>query len=189
MKYLQVLKPVVLFYQGLVRQQRVYFFAGVLGAFLTCFGGVAWYFYTESDALILQIRQAERLRKGTASLLARYDELQESERLFIEKINQRKELSVKTYFERFIKEHSLTPEGNWAETEKNAIVDNELFEEEILRATFKNVQTELIVKILGDIEKEDSVEVKKVYLKKEGSALTFDLVVAMKNYKKIIEEA
>jgi hypothetical protein len=188
MKYLQFLKPVILYYQGLVRQQRFYFFAGVIGSFLVCFGGMSWYFYAQSDELILQIRQAERLRGATASLLARYEQLQEAERLFIEKINQRKELSIKTYFERFIKEHSLTPEGNWAETEKNAIVDNELFEEEILRATFKNVSTELVVKILSDIEKEDIVEAKKVHLKKEGSAVTFDLVVAMKSYKKIVDE-
>ncbi|MBL4587972.1 hypothetical protein JKY79_01365 [Candidatus Babeliales bacterium] len=121
-------------------------------------------------------------------MIARYEAAQEEEKLFIEKVNQRKDMSIKTYFEKFIKDNSISPEGNWAETEKNPIPDNDLFEEETLRASFKSMRAEAIVSILSSIDKENIVEIDSVVLRKEEALIALDLVLTMKKFKKVVEE-
>lgn len=189
MKYLQFIKNIVDLYLSYSRQKRLYMLLSTAAASVGLIGGLVWYITDSADLIIQNIRQIQRLKTENVLLVERYEKAQEQEQKFIEQVNQRKDMSIKTYFEKFIKEQNLSPEGNWAETEKNPILDNDLFEEEILRASFKSMTAEAIVKILEAIDKENIVEVSSVVLKKQDSLILLDLVLAMKRFKKVVEEA
>lgn len=188
MKYLGFISTIVDTYLSYNRQKRLYMIMATAGLFLSFFGGIVWHVSDSAHLIIQNIRQVHRLKKKNMDLVARYEAAQEEERLFIEKVNKHKDLSIKTYFEKFIKENNLSPEGNWAETEKNPVPDNDLFEEETLRATFKAMTAEAIVGILSIIDKENIVEVGSVILRKEEALITLDLVLTIKKFKKVVEE-
>lgn len=189
MKQLSILTQAVVFFNTCNQRERMRAIMLIVAGVFCILGGIVGYIHITSQDLITQINQLQRLRITNNKILARYSALQGKELAFIAQMQERKDFSIKTYFERFIKEHNITAEGNWAETEKRPISGNDLFEEEILKASFKNMTTEKIVGILGDFEKDNFVDVKEASLKLEGSSVTLDLVLAAKRFKKTIEES
>jgi hypothetical protein len=189
MKQLSIVTQVVTFFNQCNQRERMRAIMFIIAGVCCVLGGIVGYIQIASEDLITQINQLQRLRIANNKILTRYAALQDKELAFNAQMQERKDFSIKTYFERFIKEHNITAEGNWAETEKRAIPGNDLFEEEILKASFKNMTTEKIVGILGDFEKDNFVDVKEASLKLEGSTVTLDLVLAAKRFKKMIEES
>ncbi len=160
----------------------------ILGiASLSAFG-LVYYIYSKSASyqagykqLISQVQKTKQIMQENAVLQREEDRIQDM-------LEKNRDFSLKSYFEQFYREHKITPEPNW-DTTINPIEGNEAFEEVILPATFRNETTKKLVRILDDLDKKEIVYLKELVIKKEEEkTITFEITLATKKMRRIIEE-
>jgi len=149
--------------------------------------GSVYYIYYTSNHSLAYIKQIQSLAEKSAAILASNERIQHEENRIQEILSQNKDFDIKSYFEQFCREHKITPEPNWGTT-VNPIEGNNKFEEIILSATFKNETTKTLAKILDTLDKNEIVYLAELAIKKENDKIAFDLVIATKKMRRVVEE-
>lgn len=152
-------------------------------------GTAAFTFYTyrSSNKHIENMRQLYRLADNTTTVLLNNEQIQGEENRIQELLQQNENFSIKSYFEQFCREHRINPEANW-ETTVNPIEGNNKFEEVVLTALFKNATTKALATILDSLDKNAIVYLKELRIKKEEKHINFELVIATKKVRHVVEE-
>ena len=154
---------------------------------ITILSGIYVYrIYHKSTLLVKQIKNIEKLAQKTAKMVADNKRLQQKEEQLEELLKRYKEFSMKTFFEQFYSQHNLTPEAGW-ETIALPIEGNDKFDEVVLSATFKNQNTQVLVKVLDTLDKKEMVYIKGLTIKHQpDKKITFELTIATMKYKRAL---
>jgi len=157
--------------------------AGITSVTLLSF----YFIYARSSKKVKNIRQLHSLVAKSTATLSQNEAIQWEEDRIQELLSQNKDFNIKSYFEQFCREHHIVPEANW-DTIVNPLEGNEKFEEVILAATFKNETTKTLVTLLDALDKNEIVYLSELVIKKQEDKISFDLVIATKKLKRVLEE-
>lgn len=155
---------------------------GAIGIVSLIVGGMIFFVYHKSHELVDQLRNVEKTAQSSERLIDEYERLEQDENRIEEMLKQSKDEDIRSFFEKFCKEQTMTPEEGWDPVPR-AI--NDKFEEIMVQATFKNQTTQKLVMFLDAIEKEATEKKKILYTKKVrikrdqgGKTINFDLTIA-----------
>ncbi len=149
--------------------------------------GTAYFVYARGKKHVTSIRELHTLIKKSSGILAQSKSIGQEEDRIEELLQKNRDFNIKSYFEQFCRSHGVTPEPNW-ETTTNPIEGNDKFEEVVLPATFGGQTTEKLVTLLDDLDKEEIVYLKELAIRKEPSTIAFDLTIATKKMRRVVEE-
>ena len=149
-------------------------------------GGAVYYVYNTSSNLVKEIKNLEKLANETIEIINKNAKLNLEEDKLKELLNKNMGFNIKTYFEQFIKEQSITPEPNWGDnTFTQPVEGNDKFDEVVLTATFKNQTMQQLTKILEELKKNEMVYIKQLLIKnQDNKKIEYTLTLAAKKYKK-----
>jgi len=149
-------------------------------------GGIMYFIYDKKSDLINQIKQLNALSTKALTVIDDNRKMAQDEMRFQEIIARNKEFTIKGFFEQFCKDQDITPEAGWGDVSSEAISDK--LDEIVLKATFKNQTTEKLIQILNVLDQKEILYIKELVIKTEAPGkITFDLTLATKKYKSIIE--
>ena len=185
---MEFLKPIIDYIIKLKDKEfQQYMIAILAGITLICCGTI-YVTYSRSKGHIITIKQLKKLEQKSYMILSDNQKIQLEEDRIQKLIEQNKEFSIKTYFEKFTREHNAAPEANW-DTTVNPIEGNDKFDEVVLPATFKKQTTKTLVTLLDALDKNEIVYLKEVAIThEEGQKISFTLTIATKKPKRQIEE-
>ena len=178
---MDVFKKIVDYLQAMDQKQfrrlMLFFFACVV-----CIVGlVTYYIQRQKTDLINHIKQLHKLAEKSITIIQDHRKMALEEQRLKAILDKNKDFTMKVFFEQFCREQNLIPEAGWdARTEPV----NERFDEVILPATFKNLNTEKLVKILEELDKKELVYIKTMSIRsEEKKQLTANITLATKKYK------
>ncbi|KKQ32656.1 MAG: hypothetical protein US49_C0006G0107 [candidate division TM6 bacterium GW2011_GWF2_37_49] len=156
----------------------------IVSAFMVIIG-MLYFIHSKSIEYADQIKKLENL-SNKAVLILEDNQKMEVEALRIQVIlDQNKEFNIKSYFEIFCQQNSLTPNQGW---EPRTDELNERFDEILLSASFKSLTTEKIVKIVEDFYKKEIIYIKSMSIKQESEKkVSFEITIATKAIKRGFE--
>jgi len=100
-------------------------------------------------------------------------------------LDKNKDFTMPGFFEQFCREQNIVPEQGWNPLSEPV---NDKFDEIILKATFKGLSTEKLVKIIEALDKKEIVYIKQLEIHNEGeNKINVDLTLATKKYKTLLE--
>lgn len=175
------------FLQGITKKQFQQYLLMFLGGVCIVAGGMMYWFYTQSNSLLLEIKKIEGLSQKANRIIVDNEHMQQEARRVQELFEQNKDsFTIKSFFETFCKEQSLTPEPGWTSRTEES---NDRFDEIVLSASFRKQITEKLVSILVALDKKDIVYIKDLTVKNEGNKqINFDITIATKIMKKGFEQ-
>ena len=176
-----VFKKVITYLQAMdpkqYKRSMLLFFACTVGLVSI----VSYYIQQKKNELITHTKQLHKLAEKSITIIQNHHKMAKEEQRLKELLDKNKDFTMKGFFEQFCKEQNLIPEAGWdARTEPL----NERFDEIILPATFKNLNTERLVKILEELDKKELVLIKVMDIRsEENKQLTVNIMLATKRYK------
>jgi hypothetical protein len=161
----------------------------LLGTTLAIIIGGTFYIRTTSTALVTQIKNLQKQAKKARDLSSEFQKLEAQEAELAELMQDNTSFgSLKSYFEQFIKQHSLAPEAGWAETATTSDSMNDKFEEEQLTATFKSLNTQKLVELIQKLSEDRMMHIGEISVNREGKSITLTVILAAKKFIQSPEE-
>lgn len=161
------------------------------GIFLACItlvtGGIVYLIETKRNTEIANLKELSELSQKSAKVIRESEKIKLEEERVRALLDDNKNFSIKTYFEQFCRAHEITPEAGW-DTETRSIDGNDMFDEILLPAVFKNQTMEHLVTILNDLDENEIVYIKELEIKNAEQNITFTLTIATKKQKGFWED-
>ena len=151
-------------------------------------GGIVYWLYSSRAQQIISLTQLQEISSKVDVAIRNHEKISAEEERIQALLEEHKGFSIKTYFEQFCREHSVTPESGW-DTESRSIEGNDTFDEIILPAQFKNQTTQGLVSLLSSLNNNEIVYIKELEIKNDGNqTMSFDLTIATKKRKQFWED-
>ena len=152
------------FIHSLEEQQYTRHLLIVLAALGLFIGGGVYLIYNTCDNLHTEITKLQNSKKKARKLLIDFADIDTEETRLRSVLGNYANFNLKIYFEQFCKEYGFSAVPNW-DTTTTAI--NPQIDEIALSATFKELTTESLVRMLQGFDKTEIVYVKNLRVKNE----------------------
>lgn len=185
MKKLEPLLQIIAHIQSLNKQDWQKQLAATIAAVFLFFAGVIYFIYQKSDTQITQIRELYKLKTKSEDLLDQYQQIAQEENRITALLEKHKDFTIKSYFEKFVKDNGLTPEPAWGDSyEITPVAGSEKFEEERIVPSFKKLNTQNLIALLDKLERDLLLCLTQVTITRENDTLTATITItAKKNIK------
>ena len=141
-------------------------------------------FYKNNSNKVTQIKSLEQLTNKSAKIISDNTKMQQEEERLQLILQQKKDFSIKTFFEQFCSTQNITAEPGW-DAITQPLEGSDKFDEVILSTVIKNQTTHGMVKILDSLDKEEIIYIKELTIRNEDNKkITFDITIATKKYKR-----
>ena len=125
------------------------------------------------------------MKTKSVQLLDQYQLIMHEEEKIAALLEKHKDFTIKSYFEKFAKDNTLTPESSWGDSyEITPLVGSDRFEEERLIPTFKKLNTQSLIALLDKLEKDPLLNVTQISIVREGESLTLMATITAKKMSK-----
>ncbi len=157
------------------------FFAGVI--LIT--SSLLYYLQSNKNSLILRLRALNNLAVKGCHIIANNNSLTKDEQRLKQLLDQKRGFSIQAFFEQFCRDQSLAAEPGWATRPEHV---SDIFDEMILSASFKELTSDKLVKLLDALNKEEIVYLKELQIKKSANKkIAVSMTIATKCYKSSLE--
>lgn len=179
---MEFLNKIIIQLNQLTTKEQERFIVITLASVALLMGGLVYFIYQKSTDLVTSIKKVETLANKATQLLQDCEKLQKEENRIEDMLEKQRDFNINSYFEQFCKRQSLNPTSEWS---TSTIQINQKFDEITLQATFKDLTTEKLVKILEEIDKQEIIYIKSLLVKteKEKKRVTVDITIATKRSK------
>jgi hypothetical protein len=182
---MDVLNKIATYIQNLDRKQFQRLLLISLLATAMIIGMLTYFVQQQKSDLIAYITQLHTLTDKSFKIIAENKKMAKEEQRLKEILDKNKDFSMKGFFEQFCREQNIVPEQGWdARTESV----NEKFDEMVLPATFKGLNTEKLTKIIEALDKKEIVYIKALTIRNdEEKKINAEITLATKKYKTLLE--
>jgi hypothetical protein len=172
--------------QSLPRKKFQQYLLMSLGCIAASAGLLIYAIHEKKASLIQYTIDLGKLSAKSAHIIGENRKMTIEEQRIREIIDKNKGFAIKSFFEQFCREKNINPEPGWGDTHVEPI--NERFDEVILSATFKDLTTKNLIKILSALAPKDIVTIQELRIRtQQDKKITVDITLASKKLKIPVE--
>jgi hypothetical protein len=182
---MEALNKLVAYIEILDRRQFRLHVLGFFTAVVMLAGLFLYYIADSKNDLIIRLQALNKLAIKGCQIIDIHRRLVKDEQHLKQVLEQKRGFSINAFFEQVCRDLSITAEAGWAPREEHV---GDMFDEITLTATFKNLTSDKVVKILTMLNKEEIVYLKDFQVKNSNNkTITISVTIATKRYKSSIE--
>ncbi len=137
-----------------------------LSSIFVVLSAMTYFIYTKSNTFTKQIKDIHRLSKEAKETANDYKKIQIKKNHLLSLLDQEKEFDMKSFFENFYKQQSITPDPKW-DTLSSSIIGNEQIKEISLPLKLKDFSTQKLIEVLEALNKKEIVYVKELKIQRD----------------------